>query len=356
MATFNRDAVDLSNVAVGGMIREDVMDQIYRIDPEETPFHDMAGRESASATYKEFTQEDLDSIDLANARVDGADAGADSGATERRLGTYHQISDKVVKQSHRAQEVNSIASVGKLLRRVMLKQKALRRDCEAIAVSNQAAQPGDGDEGNAGTTGEGKTAGAPTWIITNTSSGAAPGAAPQYSDSANKAGYPSVAAVPGVIRALSEAVVKSMIEATYLAGGDVSIMMSTPSVISKYSEFHFGSDAKVATLQSDKAQAGPGELTAYKSVNVVATNFGITLELVPNRQQQLYNTGTAADVFLFDPEYWFISYLQGFRTEPLAKTGTADNRQITVDWAVGCTAEKANACIRDIDPTAAVTA
>lgn len=355
MATFNRDAVDLANVAVGGMIREDVMDQIYRIDPEETPFHDMAGRESASATYKEFTQEDLDSHDLTNARVDGADAGADSGATERRLGTYHQISDKVVKQSHRAQQVNSIASVGKLLRRIMLKQKALRRDCEAIALSNQAAQPGDGDEGNAATTGPGKTAGAPTWVVTNTSSGAT-GTPPQYSDNANKAGYPSVAAGAGTVRALSEATVKSMIEATYLAGGDVSVLMSTPAVISKYSEFHFGTDAKVATLQSDKPQGGPGELTAYKSVNVVATNFGITLELVQNRQQQLYNTGTAADVFLFDPEYWFISYLQGFRTEPLAKTGTADNRQITVDWAVGCSAEKANAVIRDIDPTAAVTA
>jgi len=358
MATFNRDERDYDAVTVGGMIREDVMDKIYRIDPEETYFHDLAGRESSNNIYKEFTQEDLDTIDLTAtdcALVDGMDAPADTGSTERRLGTYHQQSSKTVKQSYRAQEVDTIANVGALLRRVMIKQKSLRRLCEAISLSNQAGQPGDGDEANIATTGPGKTPGAPSWLVTHSSEGATLGAPPEYSG-ANNTGYPDTAATSGDIRALSDATVQQMVEDIYTSGGNPTTIMSTPKVIGAYSDFHFGSDAKIATLQSDKAQGKADALTAYGYVNVVATKFDIVLTLVPNRQQQLYKTATAADFFILDPTYWFISYLQGYRTEPLAKTGTADNRQITVDWAVGCTAEKANGVIRDIDPSLAVTA
>jgi hypothetical protein len=51
-----------------------------------------------------------------------------------------------------------------------------------------------------------------------------------------------------------------------------------------------------------------------------------------------------------------ISYLQGYRTEELAKTGSANNRQMLVDWTLCVGNEKAQAMINDINPATAVVA
>ena len=62
------------------------------------------------------------------------------------------------------------------------------------------------------------------------------------------------------------------------------------------------------------------------------------------------------EVYILDPMYIRHSFLQGYQTEPLAKTGTADNRMMTVDWTLCPTNEKAQAIIADIDYKNAVTA
>lgn len=80
--------------------------------------------------------------------------------------------------------------------------------------------------------------------------------------------------------------------------------------------------------------------------------FG-TLRLISNRLQQTYDsTGTpVVNVFILDPQYLQISYLHGYRTEELAKTGLADKRQMAVDWTLVVNTEKAHGLIADVDPT-----
>ena len=91
-------------------------------------------------------------------------------------------------------------------------------------------------------------------------------------------------------------------------------------------------------------------------MNVFVTDFG-TLTLVPNRLQQTYTaTTTSADVFILDPEYLALCYLKGYRTDTLAKTGLAENRQMSVDWSLIVNTEKAHGIIASVDTNSAVTA
>ncbi len=134
-------------------------------------------------------------------------------------------------------------------------------------------------------------------------------------------------------------------------------MMSIPGIIRKFSEYLFTSSARVATLMSDQGKSAEAA-TALGSVNVFVTDFG-TLSMVPNRLQQTYTdsgTTAVAEVFILDPEYLALCYLYGYRTDMLAKTGLAENRQMAVDWSLIVNTEKAHGLISDIDPTLTVSA
>jgi len=370
MSTANLDAVDLAAVPVGGTIHEDVMDQIFNVSPVDRPFCDAIGAGSSDNFLKEWVREALEAADKDNAIVDGADAGADDSVTGERLQNYHQNGEKVVKVSDRGRNVNSIGSSDELARQLMNRQKALRRDEEAALTSRNVAVAGDGN------TIAGKCAGVGGWIgvkvndvPSTTSHRGVTGADPVLSnDGSGGGGYPTTAATEGTKEALSETNIKNMMQAAYLQGGNPSIAMSIPAVIEVLSDYLFTSSARVATLQSNAPQgnrtdnsSGGGQsgggITAQGSVNILVTNFG-TLELVPNRFQPAAHAAdsTVGDLYLIDPDTWERSYLQGYETKELARTGSAENRQITVDYTLCALNPEANAVVADIDSALPATA
>lgn len=354
MATQNLDAVNLGAVPVGGYIREDLMDKIFSIDPIDRPFCDSTGSTTAENTFKEWVMEDLEDATANNAVVDGADAAGNDTRTGERVGNYSQIASKVVRVSDRGRQVDTVGSSDELIRQLMRRQKGLKRDEEATYCSNNIAVPGDG------ATVAGQTAGIGGWIGTgqgavNTDRGAS-GVDPILSG--NPGGYPTTKAVAGTKRALSETSVKNMMRAAYEKGGNPTVAMSTPAVIEVLSDYLFSSSARIATLQSEVSQGNrtdngsgggrsTGGIVAQGAVNVFVTNYG-TLVLTPNRFQPDSAAG-AADLFLLDTELWERAYLQGYETKDLARTGTAENRQITVDFNLCSLNESGSAIVADID-------
>jgi len=67
-------------------------------------------------------------------------------------------------------------------------------------------------------------------------------------------------------------------------------------------------------------------------------------------------TAAYSDVFILDPEYLSLCFLKGYKTDTLAKTGLAENRQMSVDWSLIVNTEKAHGVIASVDHTADVTA
>jgi hypothetical protein len=355
MSTANLDAADLAAaLAAPGLIREDVIDTVYNLDEGiPTPFTDLVRADSFDNVYSEWTEDDLQAPDITNAVVDGSDATGNDTSVGRRIGNHAQLSDKVVRISHASEAVDSIGSVGRMAYQTSRRLMDLRRDVEAIATGRQASIADDGAAQ------PGNTAGLGAWIATNTDFGTT-GAAGGFNTTTKVVDAPTA----GSGRALVWDTVRTQLQAVYEAGGYPSVLMSVPGVIKGINTFLF-SDAgnpyradPTANVQgtSPQSQAAQGWIT------VVLSDFGISLSLVDNRLQQTYledvggGTDQVADVFILDPAYAGLSYLEGYRNDVLGKVGHSNQRLLSTHWMTKVFREDAHALIADIDPTLAVTA
>ena len=333
MATTNIDGYDLKGIETGGFINEDVMQKIWDVSKIPLPFTDMIGSNRHKNSYFEWVKDKLRAPNVANAEVDGADASNFVAETGERVGNHSQISVECIATSHRADASDTIGYARQLAYELTKGQQNIRRDVEAIALYNQASDPGN-------STTPGKTGGLPSWIETNVINGTAGG----YNHGTGL----TEAASPGAGAALSFQDVKDAVMSVYKEGAESTTLMSSPEVISSLSTYLFGNDARIANLHADQGKSSE-KATALGSVNVIVTDFG-TLKLVSNRLQPKDASGTDF-VFILDPEYLSLSYLEGYRTDTLAKTGLSEKREISVDWGLRCHVEEAQAMICGVDGT-----
>ncbi|WP_425044058.1 SU10 major capsid protein [Primorskyibacter sp. S87] len=327
------------------MINEDVMQKIWDISRIPLPLTDMIGTDNADNSYTEWTEDKLSDPDTANAKVDGQDLTGNDAKGGARIGNHCQISTKNVSVTERAQSSDTVGRANELSYQVMMRQRELRRDVEAITMTNQGSQADNGD------TTPGKAAGLGAMITQGDRPSDATGGG--FSNGA------WTAYTPGTKRALTETMVRDVAQLVWEAGGDPSVIMSTPTMIRQLSSFMFTDSARIATLTAETNQNGPA--TAMGSVNVFLTDFGVELKMVPNRLQQTHDslggtTGDACHAYVIDPAYMRHGHLKGYRTEPLAKTGLADKRSMAIDWTTKVLNREAHGIIADLDYTAAVTA
>ncbi len=341
-------------LAAPGLIREDVVDQVYNLDERiPTRFTDMVQSGSFSNLYSEWTENDLTAQNLDNAVVDGADTPGNDTKIGNRIGNRAQLSDKKVRISHASQSVDSIGSVGTIAYQTSRRLMDLRRDIEGIALSTQ------GSEVDNGTSTPGKTGSFFAYLKSNTARGTN-GTSGGFNLNTKVVAAPT----PGEARGLTWESVRNRIEEIYTKGGNPSVLMSVPGVIKRINSFLFSDAGKPfrADPRADVSGSGGGTAqTAQGYISVVLSDFGITMRLVDNRLQPTYNSADTtpkpvANVGLIDPAHVGLAYLFGYRTDELAKTGHAQNRLISNHWMVRVFREDAHGVEADIDPTAAVTA
>lgn len=330
MAAANFDQYDL-----GDNVREDLSDILTMIDPTKTPYiSTICSSGSAAQSYYEWIKDGLGEVDGDNARVDGADAGADVSNKGDRVGNYAQISDKPIRISGRAEMANKAGRKSEMKRQLMKAGLKLKRDMETIATGNQASVAGD--SANASYTGS-----LCAWLETNTDRDATSGA-----DGGFDSGIVAAATDSSGTRALSEAVLLGIVKDCYVAGGEPSIIMVGPTMKQRFSNYMFGSDSRIATPYNEGTST---PMTALGAIDLYVSDFG-KLKVVPNRFQR------ERDVFVLDKSMHQIAYFRKHRTNKLAKTGDADNRQLLVDWGVKIWDEAANGVVADIDHTTAMVA
>lgn len=344
MATTNLDHADASAALAGGVIREDVMNQIWDISKIPLPLTDAISKGTHTNRYAEWTEDKLAAPSLTNAVVDGADIAQNDTVIPTRLGNYTQISVKEVQISHSAESADSIGNSTSMSYQVMRRQQELRRDVEAIKLSGQASVAGDG------ATIPGKAAGFGAQVKTNISLGAT-GVAGGF----NTGTKLFAAVAPGTKRALSETTIRDILQMVYTEGGNTTMLMARPPVIRKLSEYLFTATARVANMQASVAQTDPKALTAYGSVNVFVTDFGQTVAMRDNRLMQPESAGQSS-MYAIDPSHLRESYLRGYQTEPLGKTGLSDKKLMSVEWTFEVLNEKAQGAIFAIDEALAVVA
>ena len=336
-------SADLKGLPEGGYINEDVMQQIIDISDIPLPFTGSISSDSVSNSFTEWPKHKLSDPDLTNASVDGEDASTYDNAGGTRVGNHTQISKKVIAVTTRARQSGTIGYSDEYAQQVMWRTNELRRDVEAIALSNQGSQTDNGDAV------PGLAGGFNAWLVTNTDRGAT------GADGGFGSGQVAAATL-GTVRALSETSIRDVSQSIYEQGGDPSILMCRPTVKRLISEYMFTDAARIGLQQTETGKSG--QSTAVGAVQIFISDFD-ELMLTPNRLMPAMDEPTTDlndSVYIYDPQYWRLGYLANYRTEPLGKLGLSDRAQISVDWTLKCLAEESAGVVADVDDSTAMVA
>lgn len=302
-------------------IREDLSDALASITPTETIFMSTIGTRNAENTYFEWSEVDLAAAG-ANRQIEG-DVGLSNSAPTNavRKGNYTQISAKVVEVSSTATAVNGVADAQTVARQVAYKLSEMKRDMEKMLLDNVAASAGASGTAR-------QTAGLPAFLTSNTARGTS--GANGTTSGSGEAGYPDAAATDGTQRAITEDILKGVIADCWDSGAEPSVVLCGSFNKQTISGFT-GNATRYKEAEDSKLNA---------AIDVYISDFG-ELQIVPARHIR------ARDVFVLDPNYAAVAYLQTAKQEPLAKTGLSERRLISAEYGLQITSQKAHGVVAD---------
>lgn len=303
-------------------IREDLQEALTSISPTDNIFMSTIGSKTVDNTYFEWAEIDLAAA--ADNRAIEGDVGLTNSAPTNavRKGNYTQISTKVVEVTSTNESVNGVANAQTAAKQVAYKLSEMKRDMEKMLLDNVAA--GAGASGTAR-----QTAGLPAFLTTNADRGA--GGADGTTSGAGSAGFPNAAATDGTQRNITEALLKSVVASCWNEGAEPSVVLCGSAQKQTISTFT-GNATRYKEAEDSKLNA---------AIDVYISDFG-ELQIAPARQIR------ARDVFVLDPSYAEVAYLQTAKQEPLAKTGLSSRRLISAEYGLQITSEKAHGVVADV--------
>jgi hypothetical protein len=302
-------------------IREDLSDALASITPTETIFMSTIGTRNVDNTYFEWSEVSLAAAG-SNRQIEG-DVGLSNTAPTNavRKGNYTQISAKVVEVSSTNQAVNGVADAQTVAKQVAYKLSEMKRDMEKMLLDNVAASAGASGTAR-------QTAGLPAFLTTNTAFGT--GGSAGTTSGSGEAGYPDAAATDGTQRAITEDILKDVIASCWDEGAEPSVVLCGSFNKQTISGFT-GNATRYKEAEDSKLNA---------AIDVYISDFG-ELQIVPARHIR------ARDVFVLDPNYAAVAFLQTAKQEPLAKTGLSERRLISAEYGLQVTSQKAHGFVAD---------
>ncbi|WP_421722926.1 DUF5309 domain-containing protein [Bauldia sp.] len=300
--------------------REDLSDVIYRVDPTDTPFCSSVAKVKATATLHEWQTQALRAASTNNAVLEGDDATINARTATVRLSNVCQISDETASVTGTQQAVDSAGRDNEMNYQILLAGLELKRDMEAIVLTNQAKNAGDASTAR-------NLASVLSWIKAN-SDMASDGDDPAAADGTGTR-------TDGTQRAFTEEQLKTVLNATWNSGGDPDTIMLG------------GFNKQV--MSGFVGRGTPTEDTKAKkivaAVDVYESDFG-TLRIVPNR-----NNPRTRDALVLQMDMWGIATLRNMKTVELAKTGDSRKKQIICEYTVEARNEKASGGVFDLTTT-----
>lgn len=310
--------------AVGN--REDLQDKIYMVSPEKTPVMSSGRRFKATAKFHEWQRDSLATPNKDNAVIEGDDRTGTALTATERVGNYMQLFDKIAVVTTSQQATKSAGRSNEMKYQIAEKSiPELKRDIEAMLISNNAAVAGNSTTAR-------KSAGLGAMIFTNISSGVG-GSTPSHTS-----GAATTAPTAGTNRAFTETLLKDVLKSVATNSGEQPSMVSvTPSHKQVFSGF---AGIAVNRYQVQKGKQG----VIVGGADVYVGDFG-ELTIVPNYVQATANANVA---LILNTEHYGVAFLQGFKTEPLAKTGHTDKEMVSAEVCAVVTSEKALGKVADL--------
>lgn len=307
--------------AVG--IREDLANVIFNISPQTTPFiSNMTKKKTVKNTFFEWQTDSLAAA-AANHHIDGDDLSSFAAVTPTvRLGNYTQISRKdFVIADNLSGAIDEAGRRSEVAYQLAKKGDELKRDMEHnLCGLSHAAVGGSASVAR-------KTAPLTSWLTSNTSNGTG-GANPTLSG-----GVPNAAPTDGTQRAMTEAMLKSVVQSMYSNGGDPKFLMVGPHVKTVVSGF--------AGIAAQRYQAPDGPTTIIGAADVYVSDFG-SISVVPNRFSR------ARDAYVIDPDMVEMATLRPIQSEELAKTGDAQKHMLLSEYGLQVNNQAGLGVVRDL--------
>jgi hypothetical protein len=315
------DAIYTRHSAVGA--REDLIDVIYDISPQDTPIMSSIGKTKATAVYHEWQTDSLAAATVSNAQVEGADADAVTLSPTTRVGNYTQIVAKTIKVSNTLEAIDKAGRKSEKAYQLAKASAELKRDIETIITANQAA--------SAGSAGAARKMGSLlSWIKTNTNKGAGTTVAGVDPTTSGV----SVRTDADTTRTFTETILKDVVQQIFTEGGTPTAMFVGPALKQTVSSFtgiaaqRFVTEAKPTTIIS--------------AADAYLSDFGL-IQVVPNRFMR------SRDALILDPEYAALAYLRPFVTNELARTGDAEKTQVIAELTLQVSNEAAHGGAFDLN-------
>ena len=299
-------------------IREDLVDVIYNVSPEDTPILSAIPRTTAKSTKHEWQLDSL-ATPATNAVIEGDDATIDAMTATTRAFNYCQISDKVIALSGTQSAVDAAGRADEMAYQIAKKSKELKKDMEFDIIEPNIQVAGSATAAR-------ELGSIPTWLATNGDAGTC---------GSLSTGSGTDLPGSGTDRDLTEAILKTVIKEVYVSGGDMDMLVCPPSVKQVISGFN-----------ANTTRFGPaGDKTEYAAIDVYSSDFG-DLRIVPNR---VMATTDAKDVFILQRDMLATAYLRDFQIQDLAKTGDSEKKQLLVEYTLEVRNEAAHGIILDIN-------
>ena len=296
-------------------IREDLQDVIYDISPSETPFYSSVAKVTAKNTYHEW-QTDALRASADNKHVEGDDTVAEARTATSRLGNYTQIFKNAVTVPDTDTGLSKAGRASEMAYQVLRVAKEQKLDIEKALFANNARVAGNSSTAR-------ELAGAPAWLITNTSFGAT---------GADATGDGTDARTDGTQTAFDQTKFDTVMQSIWVSGG-------RPDVV-YLSAFQMNKALGFTGNNNQRSQVQAGDEKVIKSLAVYVTPWG-TVEFMPTRENR------SRDVFIMQKDMWAVGVLRPTKNTELAKTGDATKRQVVTELTLVCKNEAANGGIFD---------
>lgn len=290
-------------------LRESLADFIDDVSPEETPIYSMARKGKIKATFEEWQTDVLAAASKDNAIIEGADATYPTPVATKRIGNYMQTARKDFKIARVLDDVDKAGRATETKYQSMKQGKELRTDIEAsISQNNPAVAPATGTAG--------KSASLENFAWDVFSHGATGATAVPAS------GAPVTAITEGTQRALTEALVKTLLADGYGKGARYKMAVMGP--VQKQA---FSGLPGLASNRNNSSTMKGKQGVILGAADVYTSDFG-DISLVPSQFMR------SRTILFLDPEGLEVKLGAKFKEEPLAKTGDADGRQIVTDFTL----------------------
>lgn len=313
--------------AVGN--REELSDRIWMITPEKTPALSLIGRRGVKSVHPEWQTDTLATPVTTNNQPEGNDWTYDAITPTVRIGNYTQISEKSFLVSRTQENTDKAGRKSELARETAKKSTELKIDMEVTVLANQASSAGSGNGATNRT-----SAGLRAWLTTNDDLGGG-GSSGSFSNGIQSA------ATNGSQRALTKALLDSVILNTANAGGEPEVIM-----LSNYNKQVFSrflDDADVVPLRKELKS---GQATLVGAADTYLSDFG-TLTVIPNVQMTRAGAAVARNVFVIDPGMVTLGIFDDIQVHKPAKTGDAEKRVLNCEWTLIMNNEAAHGVVAD---------